>query len=74
MVTYGDAMTLLLCFFVIMVSMSELKHNQRFQQVMESLRRAFGGYQGSVGALPIDNVPTNTLIARLLELEVPEFD
>jgi len=38
------------------------------------LRRAFGGYHGSVGALPIDNVPTNTLIARLLELEVPEFD
>jgi len=74
MVTYGDAMTLLLCFFVIMVSMSEIKQNQRFQQVMESLRRAFGGYQGSVGALPIDNVPTNTLIARLLELEIPEFD
>lgn len=72
MVTYGDAMTLLLCFFVIMVSMSEIKYDRRFEQVMESLRRAFGGYQGSVGALPIDNIPTNTLIARLLELEVPE--
>ncbi len=73
MVTYGDAMTLLLCFFVIMVSMSEIKKDQRFQEVMESLRRAFGGYRGSVGAIPIENVPTNTMIARLLQLEVPEL-
>ncbi len=73
MVTYGDAMTLLLCFFVIIVSMSEQKRDQRFQQVMESLRRAFGGYDGSVGAVPIENVPSNTLIAKLLQLEVPDL-
>ena len=73
MVTYGDAMTLLLCFFVILVSMSEVKKDERFQKVMESLRRAFGGYQGASGPVPIKNVPTNTLIARLLELEVPEL-
>ena len=72
MVTYGDAMTLRLCFFVIIVSMSEVKKDQRFQQVMESLRRAFGGYQGSVGNSPVETVSTNTLVARLLELEVPE--
>ncbi len=71
MVTYGDAMTLLLCFFVIIVSMSELKQDEKFQKVMESLRRAFGGYVGSVGALPIDTVPANALIQKLMELEVP---
>lgn len=71
LVTYGDAMTLLLCFFVIIVSMSEVKRDQRFQQVVESLRRAFGGYVGSVGAVPIQNLSTNTLITQLLELEVP---
>ncbi len=71
MVTYGDIMTLLLCFFVILVSMSEIKQDERFQQVMESLRRAFGGYQGSAGAIPIKSTPSNTLIAKLLELEVP---
>jgi chemotaxis protein MotB len=65
-------MTLLLCFFVIIVSMSELKQDERFQRVMESLRRAFGGYEGAVGAVPMQNPATNTLIARLLELEVPE--
>jgi len=74
MVTYGDAMTLLLCFFVIIVSMSEVKKDQRFQQVMESLRRAFGGYVGASGSVPIQNTNTNTLIARLLELEVPEME
>lgn len=71
MVTYGDTMTLLLCFFVIIVSMSELKEDEKFQKVMESLRAAFGGYQGSVGSVPIANVPTNALIAKLLELESP---
>lgn len=73
MVTYGDAMTLLLCFFVIIVSFSEVKQDERFQKVMESLRRAFGGYEGAVGPVPIENDSTNTLIARLLELEVPDF-
>ena len=70
MVTYGDAMTLLLCFFVIIVSMSEIKENERFQQVMESLRKAFGGYEGSVGAAPIDDVPANSLLEKLLEIDV----
>lgn len=73
MVTYGDAMTLLLCFFVIMLSMSEIKQDERFQQVMESLRRAFGGYYGAVGPVPLKNEPMNTLIAKLLEVEVPTY-
>ena len=42
MVTYGDMMTLLLCFFVIIVSMSEIKKDEKFLQVLESIRSAFG--------------------------------
>lgn len=72
MVTYGDAMTLLLCFFVIIVSMSEMKKDQKFMDVMESLRVAFGGYKGSVGAVPLENTPANTIIEQLLKLEIPE--
>ena len=71
MVTYGDAMTLLLCFFVIIVSMSEVKENERFHKVMESLKQTFGGSKGAVGHVPIDNDPLNVLILRLLELELP---
>ena len=73
MVTYSDTMTLLLCFFVIIVSFSETKKDQRFQAVMESLRRAFGGYEGGVGLVPVPDLPTNTLLAKLLELEIPEY-
>ncbi len=72
MVTYGDTMTLLLCFFVILVSMSELKQDERFQQVMESLRQTFGGYSGMVGAVPLETPPMNTLIAKLLEIEITQ--
>lgn len=69
MVTYGDAMTLLLCFFVIIVSMSEIKEDERFSQVMQSLRQAFGAYESAVQAVPGEELPTNTLIERLLALQ-----
>jgi chemotaxis protein MotB len=71
MVTFSDMMTLLLCFFVILVSMSEIKEDEKFEAVMESLRVAFGGYKGSVGTVPLENTPTNTLIAKLTELDIP---
>ena len=73
MVTYGDTMTLLLCFFVIIVSMSEVKEDEKFARVMESLRKAFGGYEGSTGAMPIDTPPLTSLLNKLLEIELPRF-
>ncbi len=72
MVTYGDAMTLLLCFFVIIVSMSEIKQDLKFQQVLESLRMTFGGYEGATSAVPNDIQTANTLIKLLMELEPRE--
>ena len=42
MVTYGDMMSLLLCFFVIIVSLSQFKEEQRFHAVMDSIKKAFG--------------------------------
>ena len=41
MVTYGDMMTLVLCFFVVLVAISEIKKD-RLQIVVQSLRKAFG--------------------------------
>ena len=67
MVTYGDMMGLLLCFFVILVSMSEMKEDQKFQKVRESIRRAFG-YRGGAGYIPGDQFPTNTLEQNLTNL------
>jgi len=74
MVTYGDCMGLLLCFFVILVSMSEIKENERFQQVMQSLRKAFGGYEGTTGSFPVENLSANSLLQKLLVLELANGD
>ena len=67
MVTYGDMMTLLLCFFVIMLSMSEMKQDQKFQEVMESIRSAFG-YDASLGKVPLDLQTRNSLVEQMKKL------
>ncbi len=40
--TYGDMMSLLLTFFILLVSMSEIRTERKFQAMIESLRRRFG--------------------------------
>jgi chemotaxis protein MotB len=70
MVTYGDMMTLLLCFFVIIVAMSEIKKEDKFRQVMESIQQAFG-YQSSIEVAPGDRTPVNALIRQLERIVVP---
>ena len=40
-VTYGDLMSLLLCFFVLLLSFSEMDR-QKYKQVAGSLEKAFG--------------------------------
>lgn len=69
-VTYGDMMSLLLVFFIALVSMSEIKKD-RFQQAVESLQRAFGGFEGGIGQMPMELPTKNTLIDKLLELDIP---
>ena len=73
MVTYGDMMTLLLCFFVIIVSMSEVKENERFQKVMESIKRAFG-YAGGAGHIPGTAPPTNSMTSLFTDLTTHRAD
>lgn len=41
-VTFGDMMSLLLTFFIMLVSMSELKQEEKFQAMVESMQRQFG--------------------------------
>lgn len=73
MVTYSDMVTLLLCFFVVIVSFSEIKSEEKFFQMVESLRIAFGGYEGVVGDMPDDIASANTLIERLKALALPSM-
>ncbi len=71
MVTYGDMMTLLLCFFVIMLSMSEIKQEDRFRQVVESIQQAFG-YTSTIEVAPGDVDPVNSMIRKLKQIIVPD--
>ena len=59
MVIYGDMMSLLLCFFVIIVSLSQFKEEQRFHAVLDSIKKAFG-YSMSRSPIPDGSVRMNT--------------
>ena len=64
MVTYGDMVTLLLCFFVLIVSFSEIKKKEEFQSVVEEIQKSFG-MRGGGGKLPTKDDPALSLIERL---------
>ncbi len=48
-VTYGDMMSLLLTFFIMLVSMSELKEDGRNRAMMDAIRQRFGPGAGITG-------------------------
>lgn len=64
MVTYGDMMGLLLCFFIMLVAMSEVK-SEKFRRAMESIRQAFGGRPEILGTVGTDSRVGNSLVDRL---------
>ena len=63
-VTYGDMMTLLLCFFVLLQAFSELKREHEYQRVITAVKEAFG-YSGGIGVLPVDDPPLTSMIESL---------
>jgi hypothetical protein len=42
-VTFGDMMSLLLTFFIMLVSFSELKSEEKYQALMDALQRQYRG-------------------------------
>ncbi len=64
-VTFGDMMSLLLTFFIMLVSMSEIKEEQKYQAMVESLTKRFG-YDTSVQSFaPGQSHPRNAAIAKV---------
>jgi chemotaxis protein MotB len=51
-VTYGDLMSLLLCFFILLVAFSEPKKPEEFQQVLQKIKEALG-FRGGDGQLDV---------------------
>jgi chemotaxis protein MotB len=58
-VTYADMMSLVLTFFVMLVSMSEIKEDEKFQAMVDSMRQEFGPNATSAPALG-KRVPRNS--------------
>ncbi|MGP1271908.1 MAG: OmpA/MotB family protein [Phycisphaerales bacterium] len=65
-VTYGDLMSLLLCFFILLAAFSELKQERDFQDVIKSIQQAFG-YRGGIGELDTDTPPNQSQMTQLDE-------
>lgn len=63
-VTYGDMMSLLLCFFILLASLSELKKDEEFQEVVRAVQEAFG-YTGGAGFVPTQESPTTSILKRI---------
>jgi len=67
-VTFGDMMSLLLTFFIMLVSLSEIKEKEKFQALVESLQRQFGYRDSQVSITPGNVRPRNSNLRRLATL------
>ncbi len=59
-VTFGDMMSLLLTFFIMLVSMSEMKQDEKFQAVAEALREQVGHDLSAASLIPGSFRPRNS--------------
>jgi len=66
-VTYGDMMSLLLTFFIMLVSLSEVAGNEKYRAVLNSLQN-YVGYRNTPLAPPGKSFPLNSMIAKLATL------
>ena len=71
-VTYGDMMSLLLTFFIMLVSMSEIVSTQKYRAVLEALNQRLG-YRFAPLAPPGTNFPLNETFDRLEHLKLGSF-
>jgi chemotaxis protein MotB len=72
-VTFGDLMSLLLTFFILLQMFSEPKRDREYQRVVTAIKEAFG-YSGGIGVLPTDDIPLRSLIEQLEHLAIRNFD
>lgn len=64
-VTFGDMMSLLLTFFIMLVSLSEMKEEEKFQAMVESMKQQFGHSASQLSMVPGDLRPRNSALAKL---------
>ena len=64
-VTFGDMMSLLLTFFIMLVSMSEIKEEEKYQAMVDSVRKQFGHDLATNSPVPGRARPRNSPISKL---------
>ncbi len=66
-VTYGDLMSLLLCFFILLAAFSELKQEREFREVLEKIQEALG-FRGGLGVNDSQSRANNSSVSIQEEL------
>ncbi len=59
--TYGDLMSLLLCFFILLAAFSELKQPREYQRIMDAIKEAMGA-TGNPGTIDISDIVNTSTI------------
>ncbi|MEM9367219.1 MAG: flagellar motor protein MotB [Planctomycetota bacterium] len=67
-VTFGDMMSLLLTFFIMLVSLSEIKEEETYQALVDSMQRQFG-YQKTLDALTPGEAKPRTMQFSVLSTQ-----
>lgn len=67
-VTYGDMMSLLLTFFIMLVSLSEMKKDGEIKQMMDALQERFGPSAVGRGGAPGRSLQTNSILEEILSI------
>ena len=67
-VTFGDMMSLLLTFFIMLVSLSEIKQDEQYQALVESIRQQFGHDASINSMVPGNSKPRNSRIANMASM------
>ncbi|MEM9063919.1 MAG: flagellar motor protein MotB [Planctomycetota bacterium] len=64
-VTYGDLMSLLLCFFILLAAFSELKKPREYQRVVDAIQDELG-VAGGVGYIEVPANPRQTMVMPVI--------
>ena len=63
-VTFGDMMSLLLTFFIMLVSLSEMKEEEKYQAMVQSMKEQFGYSKAQASLIPGDLRPRNSALSK----------
>jgi len=64
-VTYGDMMSLLLTFFIMLVSLSETKKDGEMRAMLDALNERFGSDSAMVSGVPGKSLQTNSFYKKM---------